>query len=190
MKFVRRSRLTFLNCLNTCGPCSALLFGSSSMQMTNQSCPHCLRNIFTVSSSIQVTPFQVTDPFSCLSSTPLYGVRPTFFLLFLLLLFFFHLYPMLAMLHSSSSWPLILDVESCQVLFKNQSVLCTATKSPSSCMTGISSRHCIRFVEHDLPSLGPCSLPSRECGFPGVLPPHPSRMLPRIPCTSPFPTPK
>lgn len=104
--------------------------------------------------------------------------------------FFFNLHTILPMLRSSSSWPLIPDVESCQVLLKNQSVLCTATKSPSSFMTGISSRHSIQFVEHDLPCLGPCSLPSRKWALPGVLPPHPSRMLPRIPSTSPSSTPE
>jgi hypothetical protein len=52
-------------------------------------------------------------------------------------------------------------------------------------MTRISSRHSIRFVEHDLLCLGPYSLPSIKWAFPGVLPPHPSRMLPRTPSTSP-----
>lgn len=87
---------------------------------------------------------------------------------------------MLPPFHGSFHCPLILDVESCQILFKIKALFIRPLNL-LHLMTGISSRTSIRFVKHDLLCLGPCSLLSVKWLFPGVLLPQLLRMFPRTP---------
>ena len=139
------------------------------MHIINKSYPRAQGplSLTTIPSSTQVILFQVIKPFPAFHPSPF-------------LESIFYLAPMLPPFHGSSHCPLILDVESCQILFKIKALFIQPLNLLHF-MTGISSRTSIRFVKHDLLCLGPCSLLSVKWLFPGVLLSQLLRIFPRTP---------